>query len=406
MLVIIGDMHLSDNSLSREPVNRDMAKFFRHNMSRIMQEKKLFERAKPLELCLIGDCLDILRSDVWCRNDVETRPWMPPSKEQESVVLEIIQKTIDSNRHVFDEFKKLLNSYNSRLIYVIGNHDKLVSTYKEARKLIVEAFGMTDSKVTFCDEHTWEEYHVHAFHGHRSDFRNNDDPYPSIGTMAYVEIFNRLPYELGKHVDRESRAYRRTVALDSINLSHVGLWFDGILNELEDDKLYRKVFKRVVRHFFARKEMKIWKHLKLFSKDWISAWLFKASLVLLSILPYWACRVIARFSTFIFEGFSIEQALIAQARKELELNKGNNIRYIVSGHTHAFTRIPLGDLDGKPTYYLNSGAWGRTYERSVSRKDKGHFSPEDSLSYIVFYKEDENSRFSFEVWNGSLGPKI
>ncbi len=404
MLVKISDLHISDNSLAFGSINRAMAKYFRHNMSRIMQEKGLFERAKPLEFCMLGDCLDILRSDIWYKEGIRTRPWSSPSKEQEEVVFQIVSRIIKTNLGVFEEFCKLLKSYDSKLIYILGNHDQLLGTYESVQQLVIEALGMDKSRVVFCMEYTWPEYGVYSYHGHKHDFRNYDIPRTSLGTISFVELLNRLPYEMSKVLDEGSVALKHIKEMPCIELSAAGYWIDEILSSLGGDRVLRKCFRKVVKQYFTLKVVRGWFFRNLFSSHWLSAVSFQFSLILLMFMPLWVCRIIAGFASYLVEGTSVDQILLTKSYEELNRHTNKNIRYVVCGHTHFFRRIPLGMYRGKEVYYLNTGSWGRAYERSRSYWGKTQFIPKDSMSYLVFFKPDEKTEFSFEVWNGSLGP--
>ena len=271
MLVKISDLHISDNSLAFGSINRAMAKYFRHNMSRIMQEKGLFERAKPLEFCMLGDCLDILRSDIWYKEGIRTRPWSSPSKEQEEVVFQIVSRIIKTNLGVFEEFCKLLKSYDSKLIYILGNHDQLLGTYESVQQLVIEALGMDKSRVVFCMEYTWPEYGVYSYHGHKHDFRNYDIPRTSLGTISFVELLNRLPYEMSKVLDEGSVALKHIKEMPCIELSAAGYWIDEILSSLGGDRVLRKCFRKVVKQYFTLKVVRGWFFRNLFSSLAISS---------------------------------------------------------------------------------------------------------------------------------------
>ncbi len=400
MLVVVSDIHIDDGSLSAELLSHSMARYFRYNTSRILQEKKLFERPKPLELCFLGDCIDVLRSDIWFEDESGVKPWSAPSKDQENLLLRIVKKIIEVNYEVFQEFKALLSGYESRLIYVIGNHDHLVGTYKSVQDLIMKAFGLDESRVEFCMEYTWPEYGVYAYHGHKYDPRNYDIPSPSLGSISYVELLNRIPYELSKLIEKDSLALRRAKEFTSVELSNVGLWVDDILSALGGDRLLKKSFKIAVKRFFSLKIVDTWGWKRMPFFQWIGILIFKISLLILAYTPMWVGRLLAYFATYLVEGDSASEILLDKAYEELDRHTNKRIRYVVCGHTHAFRRIPLGNHNGVENYYINAGTWGRAYERTLSRRGKRRFLPRESL---VFYKQDEKSEFAFEAWNGSLG---
>lgn len=404
MLVIISDLHLDDHSLSVEPISSDMVQYFRYNISRILREKKIFEKPKPLELCLLGDCLDILRSSRWHDAGVNVRPWSAPSRTQEDMVNKILTSILQANRDVFVELKKLLGDYDSKVVYVLGNHDQLLGVYESAQRLICEALGINQGKTSFCMAYTWPEYCVYAFHGHKHDQRNYDIPVPSLGTISFVELLNRFPCELEKILEKKSFALKRVKQFASVELSSVSLWIDEMLNAVGDDRLLRQVFAKVVKRFFTLEVVKLWAQSRTFSTNWFSAWSFQLGIRVLTVMPAWAFRFLFKFAGFFVEGSPMDTVLIDKAHEELEKHTNKNIRYVVCGHTHIFRRVPLGVINGLENYYLNSGAWGRSLEFSKHGKGEKRFLPRDSLGYLVFYKSNENSKFAFEVWSGSLGP--
>lgn len=79
MLVIISDLHLTDGS-SGQTIQEGAFRIFRERFRDLVYDasKRTGDRYEPLkevDLILLGDILDIIRSDRWCHADPSVRPW-------------------------------------------------------------------------------------------------------------------------------------------------------------------------------------------------------------------------------------------------------------------------------------------------------------------------------------------
>ena len=81
-------------------------------------------------------------------------------------------------------------------------------------------------------------------------------------------------------------------------------------------------------------------------------------------------------------------------------------RFCVYGHTHQFRHLPMGrNANGEDTIYLNSGTWR---PRVVQARDGKTFTSYKEMTYLVFYRNDEDpgtrgrKGASYELWNGIM----
>jgi hypothetical protein len=79
----------------------------------------------------------------------------------------------------------------------------------------------------------------------------------------------------------------------------------------------------------------------------------------------------------------------------------------VYGHTHVARQVALDVRAGKPLMYFNSGTWRRVVcpaelgagSDAASRP----FASWQVMSYLLFYRPEENRGYRFETWQGTRG---
>ena len=251
MLVVISDLHFIDSTAGQHNISTEAFRdVFRTWIPALLKEKK----AKELKVLLMGDIVDLIRTEKWLSVDADDRPWgkngirdindavrysnsegspVETKSQTEQQCLQILgelahidetgddyRKTILSrNREAFkvfrDELPKEMNDLGIEfeLLYLPGNHDRLCNLYPSVRDRLKEALGLTISPE---DENWWyphefkdEDYGVLARHGHEYDVWNygNMNNYPrlndfqragqlqvSIGDVIATEFAVKLPW--------------------------------------------------------------------------------------------------------------------------------------------------------------------------------------------------------------------
>jgi hypothetical protein len=79
MLVIISDLHLTDGT-SGETIKPGAFRAFRESLRELAcdaswRNKREYSPVDSIDLVLLGDILDVIRSTRWCAAPAEVRPW-------------------------------------------------------------------------------------------------------------------------------------------------------------------------------------------------------------------------------------------------------------------------------------------------------------------------------------------
>jgi UDP-2,3-diacylglucosamine pyrophosphatase LpxH len=251
MLIIISDLHFVDGTAGE------------HNLPVSAFENVLFsdiitlarnKNAKEIKLVLLGDIIDVLRSEQWFRNDfpLADRPWgdnglrdiagVQHDSATEQRCLEILGRFPDDgkkpsepedtilykNWETFEFFRqfagKLLDEFQNDLpveiIYVPGNHDRLCNLYPSVRDEVKKMLGLTVTQDTVLgdpNEDWWyrcdfmdETHGVYARHGHQydpwnygggNDYTRRGHIQASIGDVITTEFAVKIPYTLASMKD-------------------------------------------------------------------------------------------------------------------------------------------------------------------------------------------------------------
>lgn len=205
MLVFISDIHLTDGT-SGETINSGAFKKF----TLYLEDMAGTAKAKEIEVVLLGDIFDVIRSDYWLNSKI--RPWSKADeKDGEGEGLQDYTKAIvericnnPTNKDSMDYLKKFKETLDKngvavKFTYIVGNHDWLINRYPETRTQIAEFLGMNNpeqyERNPFLTEGFWEDYRTFARHGDIYDpfnFEGNRDA-SSLGDAIVIDLINRFP---------------------------------------------------------------------------------------------------------------------------------------------------------------------------------------------------------------------
>jgi UDP-2,3-diacylglucosamine pyrophosphatase LpxH len=150
MLVIFSDVHLTDGS-SGTTIDPRAFKKFGNILSDIIGDDPTKAKIKEIEVVLLGDIFDVIRSNLWVRKennkqDQLIRPWsMPEDKDSEDwdrkrYTNEIVQAIINNPRNIqaMGYLKDCQKKWAKKDVkvdftYLIGNHDWLINQYEKTR---------------------------------------------------------------------------------------------------------------------------------------------------------------------------------------------------------------------------------------------------------------------------------
>ncbi len=453
MLVIISDLHLTDGT-SGTTISRRAFKIFRERLREMAYEASwradgAYKPIEQIDLLLLGDVLDVIRSSKWLDDSV--RPWDNAQssdfihKVQEissdiliknEAALKILQGlTSDDNRlkitlpPVDEEGNAAEIGFEPeaegripvevKIHYMTGNHDWFYHLegegYNLIRKSVVEAMGLAnDSKKPFAHNpaesrlisQVQKAHDVFARHGDIYDpfnYEGNRDS-SSLGDAIVIELLNRFPAE----VRRQLGDQLPTECLDGLNeidnvrpLLLIPVWVDALLdntckNQPDSAEKVKDIWNDLAKDFlkleFVRNRDKWWNPLDAVDKLELGLKISnKFSFDKIADIIKWFTKK-QKAAGDTYHEFSLEE----QAFKE-------KISFIVYGHTHNSEVVPLDTKTGKDQIYINSGTWRAVYEMAKSNTKNPKFVNYKVMTYLSFYKDGERGGRKFEVWSGSLG---
>jgi hypothetical protein len=454
MLAVISDLHLTDGTTG-ETIREGAFRIFRDRLRELVYAAswRTDQRYRPiqrLDLLLLGDILDVVRSAQWLTGD--TRPWMDSqSVAYKQKVASITDAILQKNARCFGFLNELKDPKSfslpratddgqpkpagngpdaagrvpveARIHYLIGNHDWFFglagSEYDNIRKQVVAALGLSNAAnrpfphdVDGSDQtrEVCAAHQVYARHGDLFDGFNyeGDRKTSSLGDAVVVELLSRFPVEvarqLGKQLPKE--------CLDGLNeidnvrpMLAVPAWIDGLLRRTCPDpqqaKGVKEIWDRLADDFlklqFVRDRDKRYKWDDLVDRLERALKFSKgASLQSLS-------RLLTRWTEF---PTGKEEPFYKNAVGERAF-KNRTARYIVYGHTHSHEVVPLDACyTGQGLFnqmYLNAGTWRRVHKLARWNPKEEEFMGYDMMTYLVFFKDDERGGRKFESWSGTLG---
>ena len=172
MMVLVSDLHLTDERTAQN-VNPEAFKLFAGEVAATARKRG----AKETVLVLLGDTMDLVRSDFWLRQLIppDERPWggdldprtgmnaNSPAIERQflTVLTEILASpTARQLQATLAELERTCPAFSVR--YVIGNHDRVLWNFPAlqtaTRQAIPQISGFSSSVES-------EEYGIIARHG-------------------------------------------------------------------------------------------------------------------------------------------------------------------------------------------------------------------------------------------------
>jgi hypothetical protein len=464
VIVVVSDLHLTDGISGTgveagafEVFARLVGEMARHASRRETGFRPLSE---GLDLVLLGDILDLLRSTAWplrsTRGERVPRPWEPPD-EIAPTVARAVDGVLEGNSEGLSILRSLARDgalfYEDgqafriplRISYFVGNHDWMLglpgTVYDEIRARVVDALGLAnDPTRPFPHAIAEADRGLAARLGrHRLVLRHGDvhDPFnydgdrnrSAIGDGVVIELLNRFPEAVSTELslDTDDPFFLALREVDNVRpFATIPAWVLGVIRRFElegtpEGERVLAVWNRLGAEFFAldfvRRRDRPWRwdevdRLEMgfrFVKGFTSGRLVRATLNQLLRL------VVDRNRRF-----------AAHALAEPEIESGS-ASYVAYGHTHVHEirplavrhpsedgggaarnisrRIPVGTEPPDRQYYFNSGTWRPSYRQTLAHPERLEFLGFNALTVLAFYSGDERQGRRFEVWNGSLaGP--
>ena len=463
MLVVISDLHLNDGSAAPENIS---AKAFAIWMKDVLALAK-HNKAKELVFLYLGDMVDLLRTEYWFYPKsgdpldaqesesfpLEHRPWgdreinqhpdelLPPCRAR---AIEILRKICQEAREQLAYLRGVADGLEAELdalgipvrrFFIPGNHDRLFWVEPTVRQEMLQALGATTLPGPRPFEAILPEYGLLARHGHEWDPWNYEacqekresaelqaDDYKlvPIGDPITTELLARLPFlvttSLPPGISDEVRAqvYDQLRHIEDVRpLSKALHWV--LVEPASVAAGYVKATREAIVATMNTAAKQILANFMQipFVKDWLvkhDQWNLRLDEAdkLQEIYKWSKVLDIQRLDTVLklAEKLGLTAEDDDSRTADRELAYAPNARFCVYGHSHTFRHVPMArNTKREDLVYFNSGTWR---PRVAQAKDHKSFASYKEMTYLVFYRADEDlgsrdsKSVSYELWTGMM----
>ncbi|MEW5800939.1 MAG: hypothetical protein AB1847_02435 [bacterium] len=429
MLVFLSDIHLTDGSSGTTIDPRAFNKFCQM-MKNIVGDAQR-SNIKKIEIVLLGDIFDLIRSDFWLRPENEglarppIRPWSATADTDHSgwnlqqYTEAIVDKIISQPRNIeaikyLKEFQTHCVDVDVQISYLIGNHDWLINRYPSTRQKIAHFLGMKGADARFYVheqfpyERIFKEYKVMARHGDYYDKFNYDGnrDASSLGDAIVIDLLSRFPKEVKNDpfLGQDDILINQLKEIDNVRpLLDIPAWIQGICNYRPGiERKMHEIWNSLVNRFF---KLEFVKDHDRFGPDMVD--FLEMAMRLSSGFSFNRLKEILgnRVVQMLSQQFDSYQRF---AYREAPL-KNNTARYVVYGHTHQAAQVPLDIVSLPPDstedkVYFNTGTWRKVFEHTTFDSDNCEFIGWHVMTFVIFYLKEEKERDrNYEIWSASLG---
>lgn len=459
MLVVISDIHLTDDGFSKT-IPAQAFRIFRERLRDMAYDASwradgVYRPIEQLDVVLLGDILDVIRSERWPMRDPGdpeyVRPWSGADDARfQAQVQEIVNAILEANEPAL----QVLRSFSQpgvitlppatrdgrvarvsrepdaservpvevRLRYVVGNHDWFLhlpgAAFDRVRRQVIERMGLRQpDELPFPHRpEDWpelaelcERHRVYLRHGDFFDVWNfhGDRRRSSIGDAIVIDLLNRfcvtVGEQLGDRLPKECLAGLRQI--DHVRpLLLAPVWVDALLRRTVSDAALveevKRIWDRTADDFLQLEFVRdCARHLPALTLDKLALALkFSQGLSL-----HWLGQLFSWFSARM--PCSNERPNAEDALQENALH-ARDARLVVYGHTHQHEIVPLevtATAEGPARrFYLNTGTWRVLHHRALRERDIPDFTPHWVMTYVGVFQGDERGGRPFEVWSGAL----
>jgi UDP-2,3-diacylglucosamine pyrophosphatase LpxH len=445
MLVIISDLHLTDGT-SGETIKPGAFRAFRESLRELAYDAswrsdKEYVPIDGIDLVLLGDILDVIRSTRWCAAPAEVRPWGDQNDIRfAEMVNRITVDVIRNNQESLNILKSLHDSHilslppsaegggvttgvvnrvpvPVRIHYLVGNHDWFFHlkgpAHDAIRRAIVEAIGLENSpNVPFPHEpfesqvieKIYRDHQVFARHGDifdPSNYEHSRDA-SSLGDAIVVELLDKFGLVVRERLGRRlpDACDEGLKEIDNVRpLSLIPIWVDGLLSNTCTPALaaeVKDIWNELVHEFLELDFVK--------TRPLGSSLLIKLGFEISSELPMSGLSDIAAWFSSKF-GRGRSESFYPYVMHEKSFADGW-AKFIVYGHTHHYEIVPLQTSIRENCVtnqiYINSGTWRPVRELARLHPSQKHFIGYHVMTYLTFFKGNERKGKGFETWTGAL----
>lgn len=397
LLIFVSDIHLTDrlhgNAVSKED-----------QFARFWQRISAARGQRPAQLCVVGDMFDLVRSPSWFEG--RNRPYHGASTNGVvKNVEQIVTETIAREKGFFDAIRTKVLGGELEVFYVVGNHDRLLLTAPNAQKAISRAMTGGD-KLEFHKELEFRDHGVLAYHGNKGDPINaSPDGDATIGDAIGSELILKYPHQLRALVGADHPGIEQIDDIDDVRPVYAVPAWVRQQSVVRRDLLkpMAQVWNEVVEEFLSNDYVRRWldKERKTFSLDLGKKLRLLLELSRNKLIAHGSDERLTQLYRFFQQSFDGKMSALAAS----ELMKRPGLRFVVNGHSHFPSMQPLGNFDGKPAVYFNTGTWRAVHQIGHDMGGRPSFLAYDAMSYLVFFPSDDPLGRDYEWWTGALVPR-
>lgn len=426
MLVFASDIHLTDGSSGTTIDPRAFDRFCKSLVDIIGDPQK--SNIKDVEIILLGDIFDVIRSDCWLRPENNKpqpiRPWSKATDTDsaswtlEDYTKEIVRRittradNVTAMKYLADFRNLMKKDVQIEISYMIGNHDWLINRYPSTRQTMASFLGMQNPAFylqnPFPYFRSFNEYGVFARHGDYYDHVNyeGDRDASSLGDAIVIDLVSHFPEAVSQDALLGSikPLVDRVKEIDNVRpVLEISGWLQGLCNEYDgiEERLHQ-IWNKSVDEFFDIDFVK--KHGRI-GPDFLD--LLKMAMRLSSTFSFGKLKEI--LSGWVVRHFYSKADDYKRYAYSEAAIKSNSAKYVVYGHTHRAEQVPLDTIQIPEKsfiekIYFNTGTWRKVFEATAFDEDKCEFIGWHVMTFVVFYLESEKEKNrNYEVWSGSLG---
>ena len=460
MLVIISDLHFADGTAGEHNVPAEAFRsVFFSDITSLAKEKK----AKEIKILLLGDVVDLIRSEQWFQEAPIDRPWgenglrdITEPQENSKVkarCFQILGRLADrsnlnrdtilaKNWEIFEMFRNVEKNISAgipvKVLYIPGNHDRLCNLYPSLRDEIKSILGLDESFIEGDPKGDWwfpydyedEEHGVYARHGHQFDVWNYGGGHDltrqghlkcPIGDVITTEFAVKIPWKVKDLLKQDPKKYSDIPPdlvenLNNIdNVRPLGQILDWIYYRIKDvdkddvRKLVSDALRKTITEMLKIGVVQQWRSpdtkwddvLRAVSNKWLN-WIPG------ELMKHMDAEELLPLFMKASEGSSdpAKDPLVQAACREEVWKRDANISFILYGHTHLPLQEAVAEQGERDIIYLNTGTWRNRFYRTICDGQLPGFVEWKQMTYCIFYSKDEdtdNKRAgtpSFDVWTG------
>ena len=435
MLIVVSDFHLMDGTAGAHHVEPGV---FRSTMNDLAAHAREAQ-AEEISIIFLGDVYDLVRTERWFDYPLDARPW--GSNPSHEALFDIFEGVVKNNAETFAMLSSsLVDTFGFPVeptrVYIPGNHDTLVNEHAHLRKRVRETLGMPPGDGLFPRYVFDAEHGLFARHGHEFDPLNfeGSETYSAGELLIPEEDYCRMPigdpmaceyaakiapltahYLPEDHPQKARIAERLRDVIDVRPLTGMVRWVMWQVNTMDnsDRDCVNRAMNEAAQSVHDLEFTKQWyaKHDKL---GWDEADSFQAFLRLLrSFKPLNYNRILSAADKFAMFNAKVDRYGNAAAEdfKRLQQHpEGDDIYYVMYGHTHLARQVPIGVIGDPPNeryrVYFNTGTWRPTH-RALLGNDG--FASWKEITYALVYRPGEivsgghtTDYPALESWTGTV----